>query len=43
MEDFLREVFDFYPTEKAMTSLDDDGVCIGTWMTSNNQIHQFAG
>ncbi|NLJ53304.1 MAG: catechol 2,3-dioxygenase [Intrasporangiaceae bacterium] len=42
MEDFLREVFDFYPTEKAMTSLDDDGECVGTWMTSNNQIHQFA-
>ena len=43
MEDFLKEVFAFYPTERVQTDLDDaDAHYIATWMTSNNQIHQLA-
>jgi len=42
MERFLKEVFAFYPTERVQTSLEDDHDLIGTWMTSNNQIHQLA-
>ncbi|GGL40005.1 catechol 2,3-dioxygenase [Phycicoccus endophyticus] len=42
MERFLTEVFDFYATERVQTSLEDDADYIGTWMTSNNQIHQLA-
>lgn len=43
MEDFLKEVFGFYPTERVQTDLeDDDAHYIATWMTSNNQIHQLA-
>ncbi|MFV0460116.1 MAG: VOC family protein, partial [Actinomycetales bacterium] len=32
----------FFATERVQTTLDDDAHLIGTWMTSNNQIHQFA-
>jgi len=42
MERFLTETFGFYATERVQTSLDDDADYIGTWMTSNNQIHQLA-
>lgn len=42
MERFLTDVFGFYATERVQTSLDDDHECVGTWMTSNNQIHQLA-
>lgn len=43
MENMFREVFDFFPTERVQTDLnDDDAHYIATWMTSNNQIHQIA-
>ena len=43
MERFLTQVFDFYPTERVQTDLDDnDAHFIATWMTANNQIHQLA-
>lgn len=42
MERMLTELFDFYPTERVQTTLEDDHDLIGTWMTSNNQIHQLA-
>lgn len=42
MERMLEQVFGFYATERVQTSLDDDAELIGTWMTSNNSIHQFA-
>ena len=43
MENMFREVFDFFPTERVQTDLnDDDAHYIATWMTSTNQIHQIA-
>jgi catechol 2,3-dioxygenase len=43
MENMFRQVFDFFPTERVQTDLeDDDAHYIATWMTSNNQIHQIA-
>ena len=42
MERMFYEVFDFYATERVQTSLDDDAHLIATWLTCNNQIHQFA-
>jgi catechol 2,3-dioxygenase len=43
MEDMFREVFDYFPTERVQTDLnDDDAHYIASWMTSNNQIHQIA-
>ena len=43
MENMFVNVFDFYPTERAQTSLDDnDAHFIASWMTCNNQIHQIA-
>lgn len=42
MERMFTDVFDFYATERVQTSLDDDHDLVGTWMTSNNQIHQIA-
>ncbi|QNF94281.1 MULTISPECIES: catechol 2,3-dioxygenase [Janibacter] len=42
MERMLSDVFGFYATERVQTSLEDDHECVGTWMTSNNQIHQLA-
>ncbi|MCB0893979.1 MAG: catechol 2,3-dioxygenase [Nocardioides sp.] len=43
MENMFREVFDYFPTERVQTDLDDDDAhFIASWMTSNNQIHQIA-
>jgi len=43
MENMFREVFDYFPTERVQTDLnDDDAHFIASWMTSNNQIHQIA-
>lgn len=42
MQTFLNEVFGFYATERVQTTLEDDAHLIGSWMTSNNQIHQLA-
>jgi catechol 2,3-dioxygenase len=43
MENMFREVFDYFPTERVQTDLnDDDAHYIATWLTSNNQIHQIA-
>ncbi len=43
MESMFREVFDYFPTERVQTDLnDDDAHFIASWMTSNNQIHQIA-
>ena len=42
MEKMLIDVFGFYATERVQTSLEDDHDLVGTWMTSNNQIHQLA-
>ena len=43
MENMFRTVFDFFPTERVQTDLDDnDAHYIATWMTANNQIHQIA-
>ncbi len=43
MEDMFREVFDYFPTERVQTDLnDDDAHYIASWLTSNNQIHQVA-
>ncbi|MBK6888347.1 MAG: catechol 2,3-dioxygenase [Tetrasphaera sp.] len=43
MENMFRTVFDFFPTERVQTDLDDnDAHFIATWMTCNNQIHQIA-
>ncbi len=42
MERMLKDVFGFYATERVTTSLDDDADLVGTWMTSNNQVHQLA-
>ncbi|WEV77412.1 catechol 2,3-dioxygenase [Janibacter cremeus] len=42
MEKLLMEVFGFYATERVQTSLDADHDLVGTWLTSNNQIHQLA-
>ena len=42
MERFLGDVFGFYATERVQTSPDEDHDLVGTWMTSNNQIHQLA-
>ncbi|HEY0949508.1 catechol 2,3-dioxygenase [Nocardioides sp.] len=43
MEDMFREVFDFFPTERVQTDLDDDDAhYIATWLTCSNQTHQIA-
>lgn len=43
MENMFRAVFDFFPTERVQTDLeDDDAHFIASWMTANNQIHQIA-
>ncbi|WP_395658411.1 catechol 2,3-dioxygenase [Nocardioides sp.] len=43
MENMFREVFDYFPTERVQTDLEDDNAhFIASWMTSNNQIHQIA-
>ncbi|MFV0461994.1 MAG: catechol 2,3-dioxygenase [Nostocoides sp.] len=42
MERMLIDVFGYFVTERAQTSLDDDADCIATWLTNNNQIHQLA-
>ncbi|CCH73939.1 Metapyrocatechase [Nostocoides australiense Ben110] len=43
MEDMFKAVFDFFPTERVQTDLnDDDAHFIASWMTCNNQIHQIA-
>lgn len=43
MENMFREVFDYFPTERVQTDLDDDDAhFIGTWLTCNNQVHQIA-
>ncbi|MEZ5097063.1 MAG: catechol 2,3-dioxygenase [Nocardioides sp.] len=42
MEQMFVALFDYFPTERAQTSLDDDADYIATWLTNNNQIHQIA-
>ncbi|MFN8030243.1 MAG: catechol 2,3-dioxygenase [Dermatophilaceae bacterium] len=43
MENMFRAVFDFFPTERVQTDLEDkDAHFIASWMTANNQIHQIA-
>jgi len=43
MESMFRAVFDFFPTERVQTDLEDkDAHFIASWMTANNQIHQIA-
>ncbi len=44
MEDMLREVLDFYTTEKVVTDLTDDADTMAVWMSPNpsNSIHQLA-
>ena len=43
MENMFVNVFDFYPTERAQTTLDDsDAHFIASWLTCSNQIHQIA-
>jgi catechol 2,3-dioxygenase len=43
MENMFKALFDFFPTERVQTDLDDnDAHFIATWLTCNNQIHQIA-
>jgi catechol 2,3-dioxygenase len=39
---FFAEVLGLYPTERVVTSLDDDADYIGTWMTAGNTVHDIA-
>ena len=43
MENMFRQVFDFFPTERVQTDLNDnDAHFIASWLTATNQIHQIA-
>ncbi len=42
MDRFLHDVFGFYATERVVTSLDDDAMYIGTWMSAGNTVHDLA-
>ena len=42
MERFFADVLGFYPTERVVTSLDDDADYVGTWMTAGNNVHDIA-
>ena len=39
---FFREVFDFYPTEQVVTSLDDDAQVVGSWLAATMKVHDIA-
>ncbi|MDO5682923.1 MAG: catechol 2,3-dioxygenase [Propionibacteriaceae bacterium] len=39
---FFEDVFDFYPTEQVVTSLDDDANIIGSWLAATMKVHDIA-
>ncbi|MDO5499414.1 MAG: catechol 2,3-dioxygenase [Propionibacteriaceae bacterium] len=41
-EKFAMEVFDFFPTEQVVTSLEDDGQVVGTWLSASMKVHDLA-
>lgn len=41
-ERFFKEVFELYPTERVVASLDDDAEVMGTWLTAGNTVHDLA-
>jgi catechol 2,3-dioxygenase len=41
-ERFFKEVLDFYATERAVASLDEDAGLIATWLSSGNKVHDVA-
>jgi len=42
MDRFLNDVLDFYAVERVVTSLDDDAMMIGTWMSAGQTPHDIA-
>jgi catechol 2,3-dioxygenase len=39
---FFTDVLDFYPTEQAVTSLDENAPLIATWLSAGNKVHDIA-